>query len=231
MLHTQTVSQDLLVLTKRLMQDDKLQDFRIVGGTALALQMGHRTSIDLDLFKNQSFDARSLQDHLILQYHPNESGYIQNNVSCYINNIKVDLASHQYPWLDPPIIHDGIRMATIRDISAMKLNAIHGTGDRQKDFVDVFFLLEKLSLNKIVNAFNKKYPESFSNIARNSIRIFDRLEPQEKIKLLDNTLDWNKIKGRLEDAVKNPNKIYRENLQCLLPKKTQSDGHQHKPKL
>jgi hypothetical protein len=68
MLRTETVERDTLELLKTLMQDEKLEQFNLVGGTALALYMGHRKSIDLDLFSLQEFDMSELEEHLINTY-------------------------------------------------------------------------------------------------------------------------------------------------------------------
>jgi len=64
MLHTQTVKRELFELLKRLMGDNKLTNFTLVGGTALALYMGHRKSIDIDLFSQEEFDILEIKNHL-----------------------------------------------------------------------------------------------------------------------------------------------------------------------
>src|SRR5450631_3629912 len=104
MFYRETVSPELLDLTSRLMQDEKLQDFLLVGGTALALQSGHRISIDIDLFTNKEFDAKALQGHIDDQYSPSQSQNFAGTVLCHIDNIKVDLILHRNPWIDKPVI-------------------------------------------------------------------------------------------------------------------------------
>jgi hypothetical protein len=232
MLHVQTVSPELLALTRQFMQDEKFQDFRLVGGTALALQIGHRESIDIDLFSNRPFDASSLRDHINSNYPTEISGEINNGVSTRINGIQIDMIAHQYPWIKPPVVEDRIRMASPDDIAAMKRNAIYRNGNRRKDFVDIYILLGKMTLNEILLAHQQKYPDVISSISKESVRTFNRLEPGTKIKLLEKTVPWIEIKKRLNDAVKNPDKIFKPDLLSLLPKKRISTkGHKKKPRL
>ena len=75
-----------------------------------------------------------------------------------INDIKVDIVEYNYPWLDEPIVEDGIRLATPQDIAAMKINAIVGRGTR-KDFIDLYYLLEHYKLSEIIDFFAHKYPD------------------------------------------------------------------------
>jgi hypothetical protein len=198
MLSLETVSPELLALTKKLMQDEKLQNFRLVGGTALALQLGHRKSIDIDLFHNKPFDAQSVRDHINSKYSTSESAYTTNSVTTKINNIKVDIIAHQYPWLKPAVITEGVRMASINDIAAMKILAIIKSGDRQKDFADLYILLQKIPLNEIIKAYSAKYPDPIPWIAQQSVRTFDRVNPGTEITLFDKKISWEKVKGRLK---------------------------------
>ena len=106
----------------------------MVGGTSLALQIGHRTSIDLNLFTSTGIDISSIPDeieHLGKIRIINQASRILN---LFINNIKVDFVSYQYDFLNPVVSKDGLRLASIPDIAAMKLAAITGRGSR-KDFL------------------------------------------------------------------------------------------------
>jgi hypothetical protein len=232
MLQLQTVSPELLALTKSLMNENNLNDFRLVGGTALALQLGHRQSIDIDLFSNRPFNFQLLREEIILKYSPEECKHANNGVSSRIHNIQVDIVTHEYPWLKPPILEGGIRMASIEDIAAMKMNATSGSGNRQKDFVDLYILLEKLSLNEISKAYQQKYPNAIPSIGKTSVGTFDHLKAKPKIKLLNKTIPWYIVKKRLKEVVLNPNKIFKPDLLSLLPKKNINPGiHKRKPKL
>ncbi len=156
MLHTETVSPKTLELLKRIMQDTVFSRFLLVGGTALSLQLGHRISIDLDLFCNESFDENKLTDYLRTEYNF-ELDYIdKETVKGEVDGVKLDCIAHKYPWLTTPVVENEIRLAGYNDIAAMKLNAITGNGSRLKDFIDISFLSAYLTLNEMLNAYQLK---------------------------------------------------------------------------
>ncbi|MDR3220036.1 MAG: nucleotidyl transferase AbiEii/AbiGii toxin family protein [Dysgonamonadaceae bacterium] len=110
MLHTQTVAGSTLELLKTLMRDEWLSSFYLVGGTNLALHLGHRTSIDLDLFSEISFNSADLETYLKTKYRFQTKLLLENTVQGYINDIKVDLLSYPYPLIDEPLTEQDIRM-------------------------------------------------------------------------------------------------------------------------
>lgn len=124
MLHKESVTPELLELTKKLMADQYLKDFILVGGTALALQIGHRKSIDIDLFTQETFDKAQMADHLKNNY-PSVETDVNNPVDHYIGGIKVSAMTHAYPSEQPIIQTEGIRMASEKEIAAMKINCGH----------------------------------------------------------------------------------------------------------
>ena len=94
MLHKETVSSEMWILLQTLMKDEMLKDFNLVGGTALSLQIGHRLSIDIDLFTTKGFDEQELLKHLVTQY-PRVliNDMFNNTVLLDIDKIKVDILS------------------------------------------------------------------------------------------------------------------------------------------
>ena len=158
MLHKETVSNATLELLKRLMADERLKDFVLVGGTALSLQMGHRISIDLDLFINSDFDAEALREYLERTCHLETDYMAFATVKGEIEGVQVDCIAHSYPWIRPFVEEEGIRLASMEDICAMKLNAIAGNGTRIKDFVDVAYLSSSFSLRQMLEFYEEKYP-------------------------------------------------------------------------
>ena len=117
MLQTATVERGTYELLKKLMKDDFLSDFLLAGDTNLALQIGHRLSVDLDLFSFQPFDALKLEEHLLKNYNfvPLRV-FAVNTVVGYIDNVKVDIIAHIYPFLNPPLIEDEIRLYSLQEI-------------------------------------------------------------------------------------------------------------------
>jgi hypothetical protein len=145
MLYKEAVSKEMWELLQKLMKDKMLKDHILVGGTALALRLGHRLSVDIDLFSTKDFDADLLHMHLKKEYNATDSIVFENTVMTYIDNIKVDLLAHKYPIIATEETSENIRMISNHDIGAMKLHAIFQSGERLKDFVDIYFLLEKKS--------------------------------------------------------------------------------------
>lgn len=156
MLQTQTVSPELLELLKILMKTEIFSDFLLVGGTSLALQIGHRNSIDIDLFGKCEIEEELFTKTL------SELGVFEvikrskNVLITSINGVKVDFVNYQYPLLKEHIVKDGIRLVSKEDVAAMKLNAIFGRGSK-KDFIDLYFLLNDFSLEQMLEFYVQKY--------------------------------------------------------------------------
>jgi len=142
MLSLQTVLPDTLELLKVLMQQPLLKDMRLVGGTSLALQYGHRRSVDLDFFGTTTEDIDELTKMMQDCSKDLVKGGCTKRIKTYfLNSVKVNVVNYDYKWIDEPVIEEGIRLASPKDIAAMKVNAVMGRGTK-KDFVDVYFLLK-----------------------------------------------------------------------------------------
>ena len=152
MLRYETIEPATLELLRGLMNEPLLADTRLVGGTALALQLGHRSSIDLDLFGHFSCDEIELRK--VLASH----GELQvintsTNVKLFtIKGVKVDIVNYDSHWIEKMIIEDGLRLASVGEIAAMKVRAIVGRGTR-KDFVDLYYLLQHFTMKRYSTCF------------------------------------------------------------------------------
>lgn len=208
MLHKETVEATTLDLIKRLMSDVELLDFFMVGGTALSLLIGHRISIDIDLFTEKEFNAENLRQHLEQHHQMTDTKTIGNGVFGFIDNVKIDIIAHKYPLIKPLQIIDGIRLASLEDIGAMKLNAITGSGNRLKDFVDMYYLLEHIPFRFLGDAYANKYPNVNIQIAGNSLLYFNDIDHSVPVKLMKGLVEWDKIDKRLHKAVYNSMKIF-----------------------
>jgi hypothetical protein len=204
MLHEETVEASTLALIRRLMADENLADFYLVGGTALSLKLGHRISIDIDLFTGKDFDSAAVCEHLKAVYGLTDEKTVKNGVFGFIDDVKVDFISHQYPLIKPIELTSGIRMLSLEDIGAMKLSAIVQNGSRIKDFIVVYSLLEKLPLGLLVEAYTDKYPQASSQIAKTSLLYHQDIDFSVPIKLLDRKFDWQETSMRLSQAVYRP---------------------------
>ena len=206
MLQLSTIDTSTLELLKKLMCFDEFANMRLVGGTALALQIGHRKSIDLDFFGNIDFPniytAKTFADF-------DKAVIIKSskNINIFsINDVKVDFVNYNYPWLQSELKIDGIRLATIEDIAAMKLAAITGRGSR-KDFVDIYFLLQQYKLREMINFYNKKYFDGSAYMVLKSLTYFDDAEKDHEIETIPK-ISWTNIKNHILNAVD----LYNENL-------------------
>ncbi len=186
----------------------QLNDFCLVGGTALSLKLGHRISIDLDLFQTTEIEVERLITLLQQEFKSDfeyENLKINYAVFCKINKVKVDLVQYKHPIIADIEVIDGIRMFSIKDIAAMKINAILGRGVK-KDFWDLFELLKLYSLNDIINFYNQKYPNQQLLISiPNALTYFeDADDSPDPIGLLGQ--NWEDIKefirARVSDFLK-----------------------------
>ena len=126
----------------------------------------------------------------------------------FVNGVKVDFVRHNYEWLYPVENIDGVRMASIRDISAMKVNAIAHSGQRQKDFYDIYTLLETLSANEIGDAYEAKYPNSNKLLGLRSLTYFDDIEWEREPALMIKPIDFAAVRERLRAAVVDPDRVF-----------------------
>lgn len=208
MLQKQAVEANTLELLKRLMKEEVLQPFFLVGGTSLALQIGHRTSVDIDLFTLDSFDVDYFSTYLQHYYSFQADFFQKNTLKGFSGNIKIDLITHAYRLVEPLIKEENIRMAGVRDIAAMKLNAIVGNGSRIKDFVDIAFLSSRLSLDQMLKAYEYKYEAENSIIVLKSLTYFNDINFKEDVHLLNLPFQWKEISTRLYDMIKEPQAIF-----------------------
>ena len=201
MLSFRTISPHTLELLKHLMAAPCLQDCRLVGGTALALQYGHRSSVDLDMFGDVPDDDLALLE--ILENFGAVQGqktskYIKSFV---VDNIKVDFVNYsRFPWVDDAIVEDGLRLASPKDIAAMKVFAIQNRGSK-KDFIDMYFLLQHFALEEILGFYSMKYPNFSMFRTRMSLTYFEDAEGQECPRMWVD-VEWETVKKSISEAVR-----------------------------
>jgi hypothetical protein len=193
------------------MHDDELSSFVLVGGTALALHVGHRKSIDLDLFSPAGFDSTELGRHMKEKHAFEINTIAKNTLTGFISGVKIDLLAHRYPYVEPPLLLEGIRLSSMKDIAAMKLNAIAGNGTRIKDFIDVAWLSCKMSLATMLEAYRTKY-ETNPCTALRSLVYFEDILFDEPVQMTDgNAPNWKNISKRIVDMTNNRHKIFSSN--------------------
>ena len=201
MLSFRTLASDTLELLKRLTQEPFLKDCRLVGGTALALQYGHRSSIDLDFFGTFDIDGEEMFG-ILRSYGNVEKQKVSSNIRIFdINGVKVDIVNYSiYPWLENSVEEEGLRLASPKDIAAMKVNAIEGRGSR-KDFVDMYFLLQHFSLEEVLDFYAEKYPNYSLYRALMSLTYFADAE-KFNMPTMYVDFDWEECKSFVLSKVK-----------------------------
>lgn len=198
MLHLETIDSDTLALLKRIQVLDQLSETRLVGGTALALHLGHRRSVDLDFFG--SWGEVNLEPILESCGTVVRTGGRDRLQFYEVNHVKVDFVTYNYGWLKEALLIDGVRLAHIEDIAPMKLEAITNRGSK-KDFIDLAILLEHFSLKQMLELYHKKYPKGLKLHVMRSIVYFEDAEATE-MPLMLKPLTWEAAKERICDAVR-----------------------------
>jgi predicted nucleotidyltransferase component of viral defense system len=187
------------------MLSKELQDFFLVGGTALSLHIGHRISVDIDMFTLVEFDNDEIILWLTKQFTiasiTRSRSSLSFDVICDTEKnevIEVDLIKYSYPLIKPVMETDGIRLLSIEDIIAMKLSAIAGRGAK-KDFYDIFFLLKKYSLKVMIEYFEFKFPHTNTFQVLKSLTYFNDadLEPDP---ITIEKVEWNTVKKTILDS-------------------------------
>lgn len=203
MLHTDVVEGKTLSLLKQLEKEDLLSDFNLAGGTALALYLGHRKSVDLDLFTPNKFDTQELRLFLEEKYNFRHVFSVGHTLKGSIDGIKVDLITHAYNYIQQPFTYDGIRLYGMADIIAMKLSAITDNGTRLKDFLDISFLSTKYSFLEMLSFYRQKFPDSHLIGVIKALTYYEDIDFNESVILMNGQFEWEPVAERLRQMVVN----------------------------
>ncbi len=210
MLQTGTVAESTFGLLKRLQAEPLLASTRLVGGTALSLQIGHRESEDLDLFSVESIAGLQVQSLLIDKYGFVPSVVNENTLIGFIQGVKIDVICHPFPWLEAAIEENGVRIASMADIAAMKMHAIINSGKRPKDFVDVSFLSMHYSYNQIKQLLLARYPSYDPIMADKAVVYFGDIDELliPEIRMVGYVFDFAAVQKRILNMTDHPDKVY-----------------------
>lgn len=201
MLQTQAVSPQLLDVLKKLMEVEAFKPFVLAGGTSLALQIGHRVSVDIDLFGDHELNEYEFT-HILSHFGSPSLLKRSVHILVYtINDLKVDFVHYRYPWIEPASTVENIRLASRKDIAAMKLNAISGRGSR-KDFTDLYFLLKEYSLSEMLEFYNQKYSQNSLFMVLKSLTYFEDADEDDPPVMVQK-IAWERIKNTIREEVKN----------------------------
>ncbi len=203
MLYKQTTTPFLFQTLENLMGWKELELFRLVGGTGLSLQLGHRQSIDIDLFSDADFDINELAKVLRKKIPNAEIRKLSFGLTLYIptlgeRDLKIDLMNTE-KFIRNPVIIENIRIAHLEDIAPMKLEAITSRNTK-KDFFDISELLKTYRIEDLLNFYIEKYPFNDIKQVLENITFFSEDCELEFDPIILNNSDWLSVKYSLIDA-------------------------------
>jgi predicted nucleotidyltransferase component of viral defense system len=175
------------------------KDYYLAGGTSLSLHYGHRFSNDLDFFSQYPVEPEIIRLELSkigkLEILQNDKGTFNG----LLNEVKLSFFIYPYPLLVPSLDFDGIKVADIPDIAAMKIDAVSSRGTK-RDFIDLYFICKRFKpIEELLAIFEKK----FSGVKFNELHIvkslvyFTDAEDQEMPKMIEK-VEWKEVKSFFE---------------------------------
>ena len=209
MLHKETIETGTLELLKSLQSEPLLASFNLVGGTSLALRLGHRKSVDLDMFSKEDFDLREVKELLVNKYDLKVGYEKGKTLKGFIGKVMVDLIRYDYPHIQPIETEDGIRLESLPDIVAMKLSSICDNGSRIKDFIDIAHLSNLYSFEEMLQFYTQKFPSSNPIVPTKSLVYFDDIIFDEDIVMMQGDFDWKVIANRLNEMTAHPERHFK----------------------
>jgi len=203
MQHNEPVEAQVLELIKALQGKKYLKGFYLVGGTALALRLKHRKSLDIDLFINSDFDVSEILENIQHDFSFKVLYSANNTLKGSIHEINTDIIAHRYPYIEPPLTESGIEMLSLPDIAAMKLNAISTSGQRSKDFIDLYYLSALYTVQELIAFYTTKYSQGNNVVVLKSLVYFDDVDLADwPVLVKDPELTWNDVKKHLTAIVR-----------------------------
>lgn len=178
--------------------------FYLAGGTALALQLKHRTSFDFDFYARNHFSTEKLLSALKKAFPEKieEISKAKDTLFVRIDKVSSSFFWYKYPLIFPLIRTTGPSLASLLDIAAMKLIALTGRA-RKRDYIDIFYLMKKLPLGEMFKTAKKKYPLFNPYIIKRALTFFDDIMEEEgRIEILDKNFSWKKAKEKIFEEVK-----------------------------
>lgn len=202
-MHSESINSETKRVLEKIAKSPIASGFYLAGGTALAIQLGHRESIDLDWFSEIEFLNSKVKEEFSgigkFELTSEEEGTVHGTA----DDVKVSFLRYPYKLLFPLVSFSGINLADERDISAMKIDAVSSRGSK-KDFIDIFFLLQKYSLDELFGFFEKKFPNIHYNKLHvlKSLVYFEAAESEPMPKMIEKA-EWEGIKKEIAEKVNN----------------------------
>lgn len=179
-----------------------LKNFYLAGGTALALQLGHRTSKDLDFYSEKEFDSKALYSKFKKNFSKDVSKpvFSENTLQFKIGITDLSFFKYSYPLIKPFKGWNNLKLASLEDITAMKIETIVSRGAK-RDFIDIYYLIKEFGLSKVLSFGQKKYSYLFNkHNALRALIYFDDAEKKQsraRITIYDSKISWGLVKKYL----------------------------------
>jgi hypothetical protein len=180
-------------------------DFYLAGGTGLALQIGHRRSVDLDFFSPAHSDIPSLLEPLrkvLAPFSAELADSAWGNLVFLANGVRLRFYGYGYEQVAPPGEAEGIALASLADIGLMKLDALLGRASR-KDFHNLYAICQRISLQELLALAPRKYPavRDFAAQAARHVVYFERAEQETPVPLFEDA-PWETVKAWFRQQTK-----------------------------
>lgn len=183
----------------------KKRRFYLAGGTGLALQLGHRTSVDFDFYSQGHFDAPQFYRRVesVFGEQVQKMGQERDTLFCAIDGVELSFFWYKYPLIQRAKTINGVSVASLKDIAAMKLIAISHRPVK-RDYIDIFYLLKVFSLEEMFSFVKKKYPNFNQYFSLRALGYFDDIQEksQRPIKVSDSEFSWEKAKKKIFEEVR-----------------------------
>lgn len=212
MLRKENVSSPLLESLTVLMEMQTIKTHRLVGGTGLALQIGHRISVDIDLFSDEENDYEEIQAELHEKFGNkfakgrNISNSVSKGITVYLNDIKTDILDWKVKFIRPALLDEQIRLASKEDIIPMKFNTFLCSPEfaryEKKDYLDIANLMKEYSLEQMIGLYNEKYPNELmsSRLMIEGLQLCEMADKKVMPTML-NKETWEDTKKQIEKSV------------------------------
>lgn len=200
-LHFNCISKELRELIEGICSDPYFENFRLFGGTALALHKGHRISVDADFIAADSFSKNQLADRLMQSFPKSLNNVVTGDLGVFarVDGIKLDFLSWNQPFIRKVQRHGSIKIMDTEEIIAHKLFAILNRGEK-KDYVDIACLLEDYPLQEMVGFYAEKYNKSNTVQLLKYLLSYGDIDFQP-MPLMTSDVSWDYIKLQLKKAV------------------------------
>lgn len=203
--HWNTVTPEMRAVMKGFSANALSREFYLAGGTALALQLGHRFSVDLDFFSATQADIPALIEPLrraLKDFSPILSDSSWGALIFLANNVRVGFFGYGYDLLEPLSPAEGIALASVTDIGLMKLDALLSRASR-KDFHDLYVICQRVTLRELLDLAPRKYPSTrdFESQVTRHMLMFERAEQETPVPLIEQVA-WATVKNWFREQAK-----------------------------